>query len=112
MSHEGGRVTERQCGRKYARARAARRSPHDPATPPPRHPPLAILPSCRLTDLPTYRHTDSVWYHRDAVASFQEKPMRIAVDAAGGDHGPAVVVVGAVAGAKRFAVDLLLAGAE
>ncbi len=38
--------------------------------------------------------------------------MRIAVDAAGGDHGPAVVVVGAVAGAKRFAVDLLLTGAE
>ncbi|MDF3016295.1 MAG: plsX [Thermomicrobiales bacterium] len=38
--------------------------------------------------------------------------MRIAVDAAGGDHGPAVVVVGAVDGARRFGVDLLLTGAE
>src|SRR5829696_7729991 len=38
--------------------------------------------------------------------------MRIAVDAAGGDHGPAVGVVGAVAGARRFGVDLLLTGAE
>ena len=28
--------------------------------------------------------------------------MRIAVDAAGGDHGPAVVVVGAVDGARRW----------
>src|SRR5215218_3473575 len=38
--------------------------------------------------------------------------MRIAVDAAGGDHGPAVVVVGAVDGARRFGVNLLLTGAE
>ena len=38
--------------------------------------------------------------------------MRIAVDAAGGDHGPAVVVVGAVDGARRFGVDLLLTGTE
>src|SRR5215218_8327258 len=38
--------------------------------------------------------------------------MRIAVDAAGGDHGPAVVVVGAVDGARRFGVDLLLTGPE
>src|SRR5215213_5827477 len=38
--------------------------------------------------------------------------MRIAVDAAGGDHGPAVIVVGAVDGARRFGVDLLLTGAE
>jgi glycerol-3-phosphate acyltransferase PlsX len=38
--------------------------------------------------------------------------MRIAVDAVGGDHGPDVVVAGAVAGARRFGVDLLLAGPE
>jgi phosphate acyltransferase len=38
--------------------------------------------------------------------------MRIAVDAAGGDHGPAVIVPGAVDGARRFGVDLLLTGAE
>src|SRR5215218_2845283 len=38
--------------------------------------------------------------------------MRIAVDAAGGDHGPAVVVIGAVAGARRVGVDLLLTGPE
>jgi glycerol-3-phosphate acyltransferase PlsX len=38
--------------------------------------------------------------------------MRIAVDAAGGDHGPEVVVPGAVAGARRFGVALLLTGAE
>ncbi len=38
--------------------------------------------------------------------------MRIAVDAAGGDHGPAVVVAGAVDGARRFGVDLLLTGFE
>src|SRR5687767_15046824 len=38
--------------------------------------------------------------------------MRIAVDAAGGDHGPAVVVAGAVAGARRFGVALLLTGDE
>ncbi|MBA2597706.1 MAG: phosphate acyltransferase PlsX [Chloroflexia bacterium] len=38
--------------------------------------------------------------------------MRIAVDAAGGDHGPAVIVAGAVDGARRFGVDLLLTGAE
>jgi glycerol-3-phosphate acyltransferase PlsX len=38
--------------------------------------------------------------------------MRIAVDAAGGDHGPAVTVPGAVAGARRFGVDLLLTGPE
>jgi phosphate acyltransferase len=36
--------------------------------------------------------------------------MRIAVDAAGGDHGPALMVPGAVEGARRFGVDLLLAG--
>ncbi|MFN8594503.1 MAG: phosphate acyltransferase PlsX [Thermomicrobiales bacterium] len=36
--------------------------------------------------------------------------MRIAVDAAGGDHGPDVVVPGAVAGARRFGVALLLTG--
>jgi glycerol-3-phosphate acyltransferase PlsX len=36
--------------------------------------------------------------------------MRIAVDAAGGDHGSAVTVPGAVAGARRFGVGLLLAG--
>jgi glycerol-3-phosphate acyltransferase PlsX len=38
--------------------------------------------------------------------------MRIAVDAAGGDHGPAVIVPGAVAGARRFGVGLLLTGPE
>ena len=38
--------------------------------------------------------------------------MRIAVDAAGGDHGPAVVVAGAVEGARRFGVALLLTGPE
>ena len=38
--------------------------------------------------------------------------MRIAVDAAGGDHGPAVTVPGAVDGARRFDVGLLLAGPE
>jgi glycerol-3-phosphate acyltransferase PlsX len=38
--------------------------------------------------------------------------MRIAVDAAGGDHGPAVVLPGAVDGARRFGVGLLLAGPE
>jgi glycerol-3-phosphate acyltransferase PlsX len=36
--------------------------------------------------------------------------MRIAVDAAGGDSGPAVMVPGAVEGARRFGVGLLLAG--
>ena len=38
--------------------------------------------------------------------------MRIAVDAAGGDHGPAVVVAGALEGARRFGVSLLLTGSE
>src|SRR5688572_22506010 len=38
--------------------------------------------------------------------------MRIAVDAAGGDHGPTVTVPGAVDGARRFGVDLLLTGSE
>jgi glycerol-3-phosphate acyltransferase PlsX len=38
--------------------------------------------------------------------------MRIAVDAAGGDHGPPVIVAGAVDGARRFGVDLLLTGPE
>ena len=38
--------------------------------------------------------------------------MRIAVDAVGGDHGPDVVIEGVVAGARRFGVDLLLAGPE
>jgi glycerol-3-phosphate acyltransferase PlsX len=38
--------------------------------------------------------------------------MRIAVDAVGGDHGPAVVVSGAIEGARRFGVALLLAGPE
>ena len=38
--------------------------------------------------------------------------MRIAVDAAGGDHGPAVVVPGAVDGARRSGVALLLTGPE
>ena len=38
--------------------------------------------------------------------------MRIAVDAAGGDHGPAVIVTGAVDGARRFGVALLLTGPE
>lgn len=38
--------------------------------------------------------------------------MRIAVDAAGGDHGLDVVLPGALAGAQRFGVGLLLAGSE
>lgn len=38
--------------------------------------------------------------------------MRIAIDAVGGDHGPGVVIPGAVAGARRFGVGLLLAGPE
>ena len=38
--------------------------------------------------------------------------MRIAVDAAGGDHGVGTVVPGAVEGARRFGVDLLLTGPE
>src|SRR4051812_17703164 len=38
--------------------------------------------------------------------------MRIAVDAVGGDHGSAVVVSGAIDGARRFGVALLLAGPE
>jgi glycerol-3-phosphate acyltransferase PlsX len=38
--------------------------------------------------------------------------MRIAVDAAGGDHGPAVIVTGALEGARRFGVALLLTGDE
>ncbi len=38
--------------------------------------------------------------------------MRIAVDAAGGDHGPAVVLPGAIEGARRFDVGLLLTGPE
>ena len=36
--------------------------------------------------------------------------MRVAVDAMGGDHGPAVVVPGAVTGARRFGVALDLVG--
>ncbi len=38
--------------------------------------------------------------------------MRIAVDADGGDHGAAVVVAGAVAGARRHGVGLVLTGPE
>ena len=38
--------------------------------------------------------------------------MRIAVDAAGGDHGPGLVVAGALEGARRFGVSLLLTGDE
>ena len=38
--------------------------------------------------------------------------MRIAVDAMGGDHGPAVVVAGAVEGARAFGVALDLVGQE
>lgn len=38
--------------------------------------------------------------------------MRIAVDAVGGDHGPEVVVPGAVDGARRFGAGLLFAGPE
>lgn len=38
--------------------------------------------------------------------------MRIAVDAAGGDHGLEIVLPGALDGARRFGVDLLLAGPE
>lgn len=38
--------------------------------------------------------------------------MRIAVDAAGGDHGLKVVLPGALDGARRFGVDLLLTGPE
>jgi glycerol-3-phosphate acyltransferase PlsX len=38
--------------------------------------------------------------------------MRIAVDAAGGDHGVETTVPGAVEGARRFGVDLLLTGPE
>lgn len=36
--------------------------------------------------------------------------MRVAVDAMGGDHGPAVVVAGAVEGARRFAAGIDLVG--
>lgn len=36
--------------------------------------------------------------------------MRIAVDAMGGDHGPTVMVPGAIAGARAFGVDLALVG--
>ena len=36
--------------------------------------------------------------------------MRIAVDATGGDHGPSVVVPGAVAGARATGVDIALVG--
>ena len=38
--------------------------------------------------------------------------MRIAVDAVGGDHGPKTVIPGAVEGARRFGVDLVLVGPE
>ena len=38
--------------------------------------------------------------------------MRIAVDAIGGDSGPAVVVPGAIAGARRAGVGLILTGPE
>jgi glycerol-3-phosphate acyltransferase PlsX len=38
--------------------------------------------------------------------------MRIAIDAVGGDHGPGVVIPGAVAGARRYGAGLLLAGPE
>lgn len=38
--------------------------------------------------------------------------MRIAVDAVGGDHGPQTVIPGAVEGARRFGVDLVLVGPE
>jgi len=38
--------------------------------------------------------------------------MRIAVDAAGGDHGLDIVLPGALEGARRFGVDLLLTGPE
>ena len=38
--------------------------------------------------------------------------MRVAVDAVGGDHGPDVVVAGAVEGARRYGVGLILAGPE
>ncbi len=38
--------------------------------------------------------------------------MRIAVDAMGGDHGPSVVIPGALAGARENGCDLLLVGEE
>lgn len=38
--------------------------------------------------------------------------MRIAVDAMGGDHGPAVVIPGAIAGARAHRCDLLFTGDE
>ena len=36
--------------------------------------------------------------------------MRIAVDAMGGDHGPAVIIGGAIAAARRFDLDLTIVG--
>lgn len=38
--------------------------------------------------------------------------MRVAIDAAGGDEGSSIIVPGAVAGARKFAVGLILAGPE
>ena len=36
--------------------------------------------------------------------------MKIAVDAMGGDHGPAVVVEGAIAAVREFGVSVILVG--
>src|SRR2546422_10521813 len=45
-----------------------------------------------------------------ANADGQSSKMKIAVDAMGGDHGPAVVVAGAVAAVREFGASVILVG--
>ncbi len=91
----------------------------------PVHPPLAPLtnPGYRDTILPTY--LDSLGISPNSVSRLAVTPgwrlakqrpaqggesMKIAVDAMGGDHAPAEIVRGAVAGSRQFGVDILLVG--
>ena len=46
---------------------------------------------------------------QDSRASL-DHPVRVAVDAMGGDHGPAIVVEGAVAAAREFGASVVLVG--
>ena len=99
--------------RRHSRTRGRKRRTHYKMVAPTR----SVCPQCRevklpAPDLPALRLLQGARGpdRRGRVAAASPLPMKIALDAMGGDFGPAVVVEGAVVAAREYGIASVLVG--
>src|SRR2546430_15615991 len=92
--------------RRHSKTRGRKRRTHYKLAAPPR----ALCPQCRGSSCRTGSAPIAATTRAGRSSPSKGPSLKVAVDAMGGDHGPAVVVEGAVAAVREFGASVILVG--